>query len=79
MKFTSTSSEVEDEQKLEALSHLKGFSRRLKLQQAALCFISTHLINNKEQTEMKKVFQSMDTDFDGKLTKEEIVEGLKKI
>ena len=28
---------------------------------------------------MKKVFQSMDTDFDGKLTKEEIVEGLQKI
>lgn len=47
------------------------------MQQAAMTFISTQLINNNEQKEMRQMFEKMDVNFDGKLTKEEVVEGFK--
>ena len=42
-----------------------------------MTFISTQLINTNEQKEMRSMFEKMDVNFDGKLTKEEVVAGFK--
>jgi calcium-dependent protein kinase len=47
------------------------------MQQAAMTFISTQLINTNEQKEMRAMFEKMDVNFDGKLTKEEVIAGFK--
>jgi Ca2+-binding EF-hand superfamily protein len=47
------------------------------MQQAAMTFISTQLTNNNEQKEMREMFEKMDVNFDGKLTKDEVVAGFK--
>ena len=59
----------------EALKNLKEFNASTKLQQAALTFLTTHLINKEEMTELQKAFQSLDKNNDGKLSKEELLEG----
>ena len=44
-----------------------------------MTFITTHLVNNKEQAEMRKAFENMDKNFDGKLSKDELVKGFKEM
>ena len=41
--------------------------------------IQTNFINSEEQKEQREVFLGMDTDFDGKLTKEELLLGFQKL
>ncbi len=50
-----------------------------KLQQAALTFIVCNLSTKKEQEELYKTFKSMDKNGDGKITKEELLQGYKEI
>lgn len=38
-----------------------------------------NLVSNQEQETMRKIFQSMDKNFDGVLTRDEVVGGLKKM
>lgn len=45
------------------------------MQQAALKFITTQLVSKQEQEELMKVFQALDNNGDGKLTKEELIQG----
>jgi calcium-dependent protein kinase len=61
------------------LKELSNFRGKLKMQQAAMTFISTHLINNEEQQKMRHMFEQMDKDFDGKLSRQEIIEGFKEM
>ena len=42
-----------------------------------MTFIYTQLINTNEQKEMRAMFEKMDVNFDGKLTKEEVIAGFK--
>lgn len=42
-------------------------------------FIQNNLVDSREKEKMRKVFIAMDTDFDGKLTLEEITVGLRKM
>ena len=44
-----------------------------------MTFITTHLVNNKEQAEMRKAFENMDKNFDGRLTKDEVIQGFKEL
>jgi calcium-dependent protein kinase len=44
-----------------------------------MTFITTHLVNGQEQNEMKKMFESMDQNFDGKLNKQELIDGFEKL
>lgn len=68
-----------DKTNIEILQNIKHFTGSLKIQQACMSFIQMHLINNKERERLKRVFEAIDVNFDGKLTKDEVVEGLKKM
>lgn len=59
----------------EAIQNLKKFNANTKMQQAALKFITTQLVSKQEQEELMKVFQALDKNGDGKLTKEELLQG----
>ena len=61
------------------MSNLQNFRGKFKLQQAALTFISTHLINAKEQQSMRTTFEQFDANHDGRLSKEEVVAGFKSM
>uniref|UniRef100_A0A7S3K8N7 Calcium-dependent protein kinase n=1 Tax=Euplotes crassus TaxID=5936 RepID=A0A7S3K8N7_EUPCR len=58
-----------------AFINLKNFRAGQKLKQAALSFIVSQCLNQKETDEMEKIFAAMDKNNDGMLSKEEISEG----
>ncbi len=60
------------------LSNMKKFHAGRKLQQAALTYIVNYLMTKEEKNEMIEMFQSLDKNGDGVLTKEEIFEGYKE-
>jgi len=62
-----------------SLMNLRSFHQGQHFKQAFMTFIATQLLS-KEQTEaLRKEFQSMDTDGDGKLSREELLEGYCRI
>lgn len=54
---------------------MHSFRADQKLKQAAFAFIASQLVSKKEKDEIGKCFKSMDKNGDGKLSKEEILEG----
>lgn len=58
-----------------ALNKIGSFSTKNKLKQAVFTFIVTQIMNAQEKEEIEKAFKSLDTNNDGMLTKEELVEG----
>ncbi len=61
------------------LNDLRSFSAHHKLQQAALTYIVSQLITGKEKDQLESVFMSLDKDKDGKLGKEELIQGYKEM
>jgi len=61
------------------LKNLADFSSRNKLKQAILTFIVTQMTSQAEKDELQKTFQSLDKDSNGVLTKDELIEGYKKV
>lgn len=61
----------------EALKNLKSFRAERKLQQATLYFMAHNLAPSKEVEYLRKIFQKMDENNDGRLEKEEIIKGFK--
>jgi len=61
------------------LNDLRSFSAKHKLQQAALTYIVSQLITGKEKEQLQAVFLTLDKDKDGKLGKEELIQGFKEI
>ena len=61
-----------------ALNNLSAFKATRMLQQATLGFIASHLISAQETEELRKAFISIDTDGDGKLSREELEKGYSK-
>jgi serine/threonine protein kinase len=59
------------------LLSLRKRKNNKKLQQATLGFIVHHLSNDSEVDRLRKIFQIIDTNGDGQLTKEELYEGIK--
>jgi len=57
------------------LNNMRKFHAGRKLQQAALTYIVNYLMTKEEKNEMLEIFQSLDTNGDGVLSKEEIYEG----
>jgi calcium-dependent protein kinase len=61
------------------LCGLRTFTTQYKLQQAALEFIVSQLITNKEKKQLQEIFLSLDKDHDGKIGKEELVKAYKEV
>ena len=57
------------------LTNLKNFHTEQKLQQAALMYIVTQLMGKKEKEDLKQTFMALDKNADGKLSREELIEG----
>ena len=53
----------------------KNIKARSKFKQAVLAFIATQIVSSQDKEELMNTFKSLDRDGDGKLTKEELVEG----
>lgn len=58
-----------------ALNNLQQFHFNVALQKAVYIYISSQLSSSKERDELKKIFQTLDKNGDGKLSKEELKEG----
>ena len=58
-----------------ALSNLKTFRADQKLKQATFAFIASQLLTKGEQENLAKIFKAIDKNGDGKLSKEEIMDG----
>lgn len=61
-----------------ALINISKFKQSKKIQQAALGYIVHHLSNDKEVDRLRKIFQIIDVNGDGQLTRDELYEGLKR-
>lgn len=58
-----------------ALTNLKTFRADQKLKQATFAFIASQLLSKAEKENLAKIFRAIDKNGDGKLSKEEIMEG----
>jgi len=63
----------QDNQVLDSLEKLKVFRAETKLKQAVLTFIASQIVADGETKHMKEVFKSIDTDGNGRLSKEELI------
>lgn len=60
------------------LDKLLDFKGQNKLQEASNLFIITQLMSNKEIKEARDIFRELDSNADGKLSREELINGYKK-
>lgn len=60
---------------MHSLENLKNFRAERKLQQAVLAFITNQLISTADIRELRDNFKQFDKNGDGKLSKEELIEG----
>ena len=58
---------------------MKSFRAGKKLQEATWMFIVNYLASKEEKTELLKTFQQLDSNGDGKLSKQELINGYAKI
>jgi len=61
-----------------ALKNLKNFHNTSKLRDAVNTFITTQCISQKDTKELRDVFRMMDTNGDGKLSREELLNQFSK-
>jgi len=71
--------EIDSDAILMALTNLKNFNVEKKLQQAAITFIVSQLAQKEETVELQKAFKALDKNSDGKLNREELIEGYRRI
>ncbi|KRX05898.1 Protein kinase-like domain [Pseudocohnilembus persalinus] len=57
------------------LNRFKNFHAQSKLHLASMSFIASHLTTDKEKKSLRRTFQQLDTNGDGKLSKQEILDG----
>lgn len=62
-----------------ALDNLKNFNNKNKLKTATLGFMVQHLLNQKDLEELESVFNQLDKNGNGSLSKEELIDGYRKI
>lgn len=68
---------VTSEETRELLNSLSQYNAQYKLQQASLTFIVSQLVTNKEKEQLQKVFIALDSDKDGKVSREDLVRGFR--
>ena len=64
---------------IKCLNNMKKFRAERKLQQAALTYIVNNLLSKKEKNDLLELFQQFDTNGDGVLSKQEILNGYKQL
>lgn len=64
---------VNDGQSIIATTNMQSFYTKSKLQQAVLSFIVTQMNNKEEIQKLSQIFNSIDLDGDGKLSREELM------
>ncbi len=64
---------------LDMINNLKKFNTKCRMQEAVYYFIINNLASTEEKAELIKVFKALDVNNDGMISKEELLEGLKKI
>ena len=60
----------------EIVTNLRSYSASLKMQQATLAYIVHNLVHKEDCDYLRQVFIFLDNDGDGKLTKDELINGL---
>lgn len=70
---------VDKERLQHNLKNLKSFRAEQKLQQAAYTFIASQLTTKEERQQLMETFKALDTNGDGTLSREEILEGYKQL
>ncbi|KAL4441167.1 hypothetical protein ABPG74_002117 [Tetrahymena malaccensis] len=71
---------IQDTQQLKNnLRNLKQFKCQNEFQKAILTFISVNLVSSKDKIELENLFKRLDTNQDGRLSKEEIMNGYNQI
>lgn len=74
LTFKDSVSNGDEEKVISVLSNLRTFKAEKKLQQAVMSFLIHDISTSKEIQFLKKVFKSIDKDYDGKLSKKELSE-----
>lgn len=69
---------IERELVNDAFKNFMQFSPEQKFQQAAIAYMVHHLIDINEVKDYKRLFEVLDTNCDGKLSHNELMEGFKK-
>ena len=64
---------------MNALRNLKNFNIEKKLQQATITYLVNQLAQKEDLIELQKAFKALDKNSDGKLSRDELVEGYRKI
>lgn len=64
---------------IRCLNNMKKFHANRKLQQASLTYIVNNLLSKEEKNDLLELFQQFDTNGDGVLSKEEILNGYKTL
>lgn len=67
------------EYSMKLMKNMRTFKTQYKLQEAVLMFIASQLATNKEKEMLQNTFLFLDTDGDGKLSKEELINGYERI
>jgi len=62
----------------DALNRLREFSSAHKLHTAVLTYIASHLSTNEEKERLRSLFNSLDRNNDGQLSRDEIIQGYTK-
>jgi calcium-dependent protein kinase len=70
-----SSQKVDQSMAIGALTNLKSFRADQKLKQATFAFIASQLLSKSEKENLARIFKAIDKNGDGKLSKEEILEG----
>eukprot|EP01022_Parablepharisma_sp_SALTPOND_P001620 TRINITY_DN106914_c0_g1_i1.p2 TRINITY_DN106914_c0_g1~~TRINITY_DN106914_c0_g1_i1.p2 ORF type:complete len:304 (+),score=46.41 TRINITY_DN106914_c0_g1_i1:1180-2091(+) len=68
-----------EENLVHSLRNLKNFKAQCTLQKAVLTYIASQLLDPRKELQMREMFSIMDTDKNGEVTKDELVEGYSKI
>ena len=81
VKFSSTlkGSKIKSPELIESLKNIKQFQGGIKLKQASMMYIISQLINQEDKKELTLAFNKLDTNGDGKLSKEELYSGYQNV
>lgn len=61
------------------LQNIQSFNTKNKMQQSIYMFLVNQMTSKEEKAQLIKIFKSLDTNNDGVLSKDELLEGFKKI